>query len=245
MEPDFENGICFSSDIANRLNDLAFQIDRRIFLFAYYEPKPYRENESWYSRFCTAVVNLYGLLKDCGPFLGAVLNYLSKHFGARDICDEYHQLLPEVSAFRSILCHNCSRELQLDEEHYSCAEAYVRSHAGVDLALWDLEPTHWEALLLALDTSAGHLVNGLEAVLNEIILSSNAAKRNDIVKHWITKIAGSYQRNPNYLLHTMASLYQWYLENGGARPSCRPNTSLRNQTIKWLRELYADDPDKK
>ena len=40
----------------------------------------------------------------------------------------------------------------------------------------------------------------------------------------------------------MAALYQWYLENGGSKPECHPGTSLRNQTIKWLRELYEEDP---
>ena len=42
-------------------------------MFAYYEPKQYREAESKRSQFLTAIVNLYGLFKDCGPFLGELL----------------------------------------------------------------------------------------------------------------------------------------------------------------------------
>ena len=169
----------------DHLNALAFQMDRRIFLFAYYEPKPYREDESWYSRFCTATVNLYGLLKDCGPFLGTVLSHLSKTWRISDVCNDYYQLL---------------------------------------------------------DASVKRLTDGLERALNGLIHSSDAAKRNNTINFWIKQIASSYQKNPSYLLHTMAALYQWYLENGGSKPECHPGTSLRNQTIKWLRELYEEDP---
>lgn len=239
MEPHFQSSICFSPDIVDHLNTLTFQIDRRIFLFAHYEPKPYREDESWYSRFCTAVVNLYGLLKDCGPFLGAVLKKIS----SRDVRNNYHQLLADISAFRSIFCHNCSRELQLDVEHYSRAEAYILSHAGVDLPLQDLEQTHWKTLLQALDTSAKCLADGLENALNGLIHSGDAYRRDDAIKDWIKQIAVNYQKNPNYLLNTMAALYQWYLENGGERSAgCHPNTPLRYQTTAWLRELYEQDP---
>lgn len=242
MEPCFQTGICFSADTADRLNTLAFQMDRRIFLFAYYEPKPYREDESWYSRFCTAVVNLYGLLKDCGPFLGAVLNHLSKAWQISGVYEDYRQLLADTSAFRSIFCHNCSRELQLNVEHYSHAEAYILSHAGEYLSLQDLEQAHWKTLLQALTTSAKRLADGLESALNELIQSSDALKRDNTIKFWIRQIAVSYQKNPSYLLHTMSALYQWYLENGGERPECYPGTSLRNQTTRWLRNLYDEDP---
>lgn len=226
----------------DHLNALAFQMDRRIFLFAYYEPKPYREDESWYSRFCTATVNLYGLLKDCGPFLGTVLSHLSKTWRISDVCNDYYQLLTDISAFRSIFCHNCSRELHLNTEHYSHAEEYILSHAGVNFSLQDLEQAHWKTLLQVLDASVKRLTDGLERALNGLIHSSDAAKRNNTINFWIKQIASSYQKNPSYLLHTMAALYQWYLENGGSKPECHPGTSLRNQTIKWLRELYEEEP---
>ncbi|NBI17016.1 hypothetical protein D1841_03625 [Neglecta sp. X4] len=244
MESSLQSGICFSPDIVNRLNDLAFQIDRRIFLFAYYEPKPYREDESWHARFCTAVINLYGLLKDCGPFLGAVLNDLKEDWHTQNVCDGYYQLLADSSAFRSIFCHNCSRKLQLNEEYYSNAEAYVLSHIYVDLPLQDLGPTHWKALLQALTISANSFADDLESALNVLIHSTDAHKRNNATKFWIKQIADSYQRNPNYLLHTMSALYQWYLENGGVKPKCHSGTSLRTQTTLWLRGLYEKDPER-
>jgi len=242
MESCFQIGICFSADTVDRLNDLAFQMDRRLFLFAYYEPKPYREDESWYSRFCTAAVNLYGLLKDCGPFLGAVLNHLSNVWQTSGVYKDYSQLLVDASAFRSIFCHNCSRELQLNVEHYSHAEAYILSHAGVELSLQNLEQAHWKAMLQALTTSAERLADGLEGALNGLIHSSDALKRDKTIKFWVKQIAASYQKNPGYLLHTMSALYQWYLENGGDKPECYPGAPLRYQTTKWLRDLYNEDP---
>lgn len=243
MEPSLQSGICFSPDIVNHLNALAFQIDRRIFLFAYYEPKPYREDENWYSRFRTAVVNVYGLLKDCGPFLGAVLRDLAEDWPIRNVLNGYYQLLADSSAFRSIFCHNCSRKLQLNEEHYSHVEDYIFSHVGVDLSLQDLEQAHWKRLLQELDASAKSLADGLETALNGLIGLCENSKRDKAVKCWINQIAVSYQRNPEYLLHTMSALYQWYLENGGDRPpNCHSNTILRTQTIRWLENLN-DKPE--
>ncbi len=70
---DYTESICFSAETAEELNRKAFSLDCRLFMFAYYEPKQYREAESKRSQFLTAIVNLYGLFKDCGPFLGELL----------------------------------------------------------------------------------------------------------------------------------------------------------------------------
>jgi len=43
---DYTESICFSAETAEELNRKAFSLDCRLFMFAYYEPKQYREAES-------------------------------------------------------------------------------------------------------------------------------------------------------------------------------------------------------
>lgn len=43
---DYTESICFSAEPAEELNRKAFSLDFRLFMFAYYEPKQYREAES-------------------------------------------------------------------------------------------------------------------------------------------------------------------------------------------------------
>ena len=53
---DYTESICFSAETAEELNRKAFSLDCRLFMFAYYEPKQYREAESKRSQFLTEIL---------------------------------------------------------------------------------------------------------------------------------------------------------------------------------------------
>lgn len=239
----YRNSICFSPAAAEKLNELAFQLDHRLFFFAYYEPYAYASDESYFSRFRTAVTNVYGLLWDCGPHLSSLLrgnNSILLSDWAR-IQREFDLLRGIISSFRSILCHNCSRGLTLNEEHYVNAENWLYAEIGIDLSLADLQDSHWQQMLDAIVRRCQAYLADLEQSMQRLLETDNNDRRDRAIQKWIGDIAEMYCSHPEYLLHTMAALYQWYVENGGSQASIRTDYPLRSQTIRWL-EYYCDAP---
>lgn len=231
---DYESSICFSPDIPERLNEKAFSIDKRLYLFAYYEPKEYIENESYRSKFITATVNLYGLFWDCCPFmrklLGSGNSILLNNWTQIQL--DFQNLRNTISAFRSIFCHNNSDIYPLNAVHFELAEQWIFSQCGISKDLSDLTDGEWEKLLYALHCQADAFISSVESNIDGISSTSDVLRRNRTINWWIEAIAGSYIINKDYLLNAMAGMYQIYLMNAHSSPA--PNVSLRDQTISWL-----------
>lgn len=232
---DYENSICFSPDIPERLNEKAFLIDKRLYLFAYYEPKEYIEKESYRSKFITATVNLYGLFWDCCPFMRKILessnSILLTNNRAQIQCD-FQNLRNTISAFCSIFCHNNSDIYPLNAVHFELADQWLFSQCGISKELSDLNDGEWEKMLSALHCQADAFITSIESNIDRIASTTNMSHRNRTIDWWIEAIAGSYIINKEYLLNAMVGMYQLYLINTHSSPT--PNRSLRDQTLNWL-----------
>lgn len=241
----YHNSICFSLVDAEKLNRMAFQLNPSLFFFAYYEPYAYKSNESYFSRFRAAVTNAYGLLWDCGPHLRKLL-YGHDSILLSDwprIQSDFELLYGIISSFRSIFCHNCSRELTLNDEYYLVAEDWMYTELGIDSTFADLQDCHWQQLLDAIVQKFQYLVVDLEQAMQNLIQTSDIGRRDRAILNWMNRIAEVYFAHPDYLLHTMAALYQWYVDNGGNQASIRTDYSLRRRTILWL-QRFCNAPDK-
>lgn len=228
--------ICFSPRYADALNEKAYELDSRLFLFAHYEPKPYIEKESWHSKFKTAVVNLYGLLWDCSPFLHNLMRTTNSVVwnNWKQRTTEFNELKQIVSSFRSVYCHNCSDKLYLNAENFLSIENWISKYFYEEMLLSDFEEHHWERLLNELEILAANLINTLDDCLTTIGKSTDTIHKNNTIDWWLYSIAEAYCQKPEYLLHTMAALYQLYLDNGGNYFNIDLYASHRAQTIRWL-----------
>lgn len=232
----YQNSTCFSNSAVTNLNCLAFQLNQSLFFFAYYEPKSYSSGESYFSLFRTAVTNLYGLFKDCGPHVYYLLrghNSILLHDWSR-IQRDFDSLQSIVNSFRSILCHNCSRELTLNDEHYRIVEDWMYTEIGIDSSLIELHDDHWQHMLDVIVKKTQALITDIEQSMWCLIQASDINRRNRAIQYWMEQIAEMYYKNPEYLLHTMSALYLWYVENGGNQTIINTSRSLRYQTIQWL-----------
>lgn len=236
----YTESIVFSSAPAEGLNRKAFSLDPRLYLFANYEPKPYPASESKRSQFMTAVINLYGLLWDCGPFLSKL------YFGTKDsapilpyelprIQNHFRNMRDVVDAFRSIFCHNSTDALPLSAFKRDIARHWVSGHISSGHEIEDLDELNedeWGALLDALVTDANTFTNDLNDNLDILVRTPSADEKSRAIECWIQGIVQNYLQNPTYLLNCMAGLYQLYRTNMGMDPDW--GKPLRSQTIGWL-----------
>lgn len=240
---DYENSICFSPEIPERLNEKAFLIDKRLYLFAYYEPKAYIPTESYRSKFVTAIINLYGLLWDCCPFMPRLLETANSILLNNwvQVKNDFQALRNTTSAFRSIFCHNNSDAYPLNAVHFEIAEQWIFLQCRINKEIDDLNDNEWEKLLFAFHNQANSFICSVENNIDSLLNTTNISRRNRTIEHWIEAIAGSYIINKDYLLNAMAGMYQIYLLNTHSLPT--PNVPLRNQTISWLM-IHCNATDK-
>lgn len=230
----YENSICFSSTVPERMNEKAFLLDKRLYLFAYYAPKRYISTESYRSKFITATVNLYGLFWDCCPFMPKILETANSILLTdwNSIRDTFHSLRNIISAFRSIFCHNDSDIYPLNAVHYEIAHQWILSKCKIDADLFDISDSEWEKLLFALHSQAESFIDAIESNIDSLSITSEVSRRHRTINRWIEAIAESYIIHTDYLLNAMAGMYQLYLMNTHGQPVS--NKSLRHQTIDWL-----------
>lgn len=217
---DYTESICFSAEPAEELNRKAFSLDCRLFMFAYYEPKQYREAESKRSQFLTAIVNLYGLFKDCGPFLGELLKTRDSILVTpkwKAIQNDYNMLFQAVTSLRSIFCHNNSLCYPLNEDILQRAENSISEYLPNAPDIENITETQWTILLQKLCTAADDFFQELSSNMNLLVSCKDVSRKNRIITRWITAISSCYLENPDYLLNAMAGMYQLYLlETGGS-----------------------------
>lgn len=237
--------ICFSAAPAEELNKKAFLLRPSLFLFAYYEPKPFSEKESSRSNFKTAIINLYGLFWDCGPFVFDLFcsrnnSILLKKWSR--ISFNAKNLRSALSSFRTIFCHNCSSQFPLNEQKIQDAIFWSSLYIDAWQSINELSEDDWKKLLDGLTSEADSLIQDISTALDELSITPDANRRENAIDWWIKKIAESYRRNPEYLLNAMAGMYQLYLvtSKGTLDPTC----DLRSLTREWIAEKFNVPPKK-
>lgn len=230
----YSDSICFSAAPAEALNKKSFQLNRSLFLFAYYEPKPYLEKESSRSKFQTAVINLYGLFWDCGPFVFNLFYTPDSILinNASQIRQKANSLEDGISAFRTIFCHNCSDQLPLNEEKMEKAKYWASLYSNGWQSIDEISEVEWEKLLAGLVAEADSLISDIDIALDTLNALPDIKRRECAIDRWTKQIALGYRNNPEYLLNTMVGLYQLYLLNSNSNRN--PNKDLRYLTIEWL-----------
>ncbi len=231
---DYSESICFSATPAEALNKKSFQLNRSLFLFAYYEPKPYLEKESSRINFQTAIINLYGLFWDCGPFVFNLF-YTNDSIQINNVIQirqKANSLEKGISAFRTIFCHNCSDQFPLNEEKMEKAKYWASLYSHGWQSIDDISEVEWEKLLVGLIKEADSLINDIDISLDALNTSPDTNRRQSAINRWIKQIALTYRDNPEYLLNTLVGLYQLYLLNSHSNRD--PNKDLRYLTIEWL-----------
>ena len=229
--------ICFSAVPAEELNKKAFLLRPSLFLFAYYEPKPFSEKESSRSNFKTAIINLYGLFWDCGPFVFNLFRsqnsiLLKKWSRWSWISFNANNLRSALSSFRTIFCHNCSSQFPLNEQKIQDAIFWSSHYTHAWQSINELSEDDWKKLLDGLTSEADSLIQDISTALDELSITPDANRRENAIDWWIKQIAVSYQRNPEYLLNAMAGMYQLYLVNSNG--TLDPTRDLRFLTIRWI-----------
>lgn len=240
--------ICFSTSKADSLNEKARQIDPRLYLFAYYEPKPLVEEDHPRTRFYMTIINLYGLLWDCGPFVHKDIMYVQKEKPLanilpdipwnerRPIQDRCRNLAETVGAFRSLWCHNTSKEMVLSREHIIVVERWLCNRCCIPRPYEALTKDDWAAMLVQLIADADAVTSDISICLDQLFACRNTPRFEEAREGWLKAIARNYITNPDYLLDAMAAFYLMYLDTNQIARNHR--IPLRTQTIRWLVENF-------
>lgn len=233
----YDTCICFSADKAEELNRKAFELDKRLFLFAYYKPKSYPHEDSARIRFLTAAINIYGLIKDCAAFLPSLCRHLSNQPGTSELERSYWEIYAPATAFRSIFCHNSPDVYPICEEQQASATVWCAKNLGLpkeDIDIASLSNQQWEALLNNFCSACKRFIELLEQELKKLRTAYPTTKE-EIIDLWIQELAWSYVLNPNYLLNAITS---YFLLHNILTFQFTPKASLRNTVIPkildWL-----------
>lgn len=163
---DYTTSSAFSAAPVDRLNELAGELDWRLYTFAYYAPKHYDSVDGIGAResFWIAVTNLYALYHDCSPFHNKLETIFDKNYRPPiNLTKSFHALL---SGLRGMYCHNCS-----DEDNSSIVSEIIKSFKSIDPNLDFLpdddnfreanllfEETQWEKALCFLCKTSDEII---------------------------------------------------------------------------------------
>jgi len=234
-----KNSIAFDINVVERLNKKAVQIDPRLFLFAYYQPKLLPKNSDARMCFYTAVLNMYGLLWDCGKIVQHQLfglNHINHrpstiqmlvYMNLKD-CEKFFSIILNV---RTCICHNNSDYLYFNQvKRYGCKQ-YLENTAGASITLYSYDESQWERICQDFLDRCKWFVSILDNFLDQILKETDPKRKNIIVKYWIYSISKWYQEDINLITHVLADRYK-----------LKALTSIRNkntivtisEVIKWV-----------
>lgn len=237
MRDNENKSIAFSADFANELNKKAAQIDGRLFMFAYYEPKQC-EGETPHFKFMTAVLNLYGLLWDCAPFILHKLlhepDYLivpSQASNARkknsQIPNHAKNFALFIESFRSYYAHNNSRKFLLNEKKNEYTKKWLSLTTGCEYEVGPNTEEQWQKALDSVLYNANIFVNNMKLCLEYV---KNSPHKGYIVLKWINNgILFWYYKNKDLVYHILSEKYLSKLNNGYF-----PEKIYRGDINRWI-----------
>jgi hypothetical protein len=236
--------IAFDASVANDLNTQAAQIDGRLFLFAYYEPKQC-DGETARYQFITAVVNLYGLLWDCGPFIrGQLLTTREISSGAPEhlivpyeqsrknkaITQQFLDLANLVENVRSCYCHNNSKEFFSNERKQEFQKRWLSIHTGCDYDQGPKTEEEWQKALDAILIESSKFTTNLKKCLDYV---KNSRDKEYVVKRWINNgILYWYYKNRDLMYNVLLEKYLSKFNRGNL-----PERVTRSDINNWITQL--------
>lgn len=255
-----ENSVAFSLEQVEELNDMAGSLDRRLFLFAYFEPKKLPPENNWQMGFYTAITNLYGLFWDCGSFVKNKLmtfrpqnchqGILPREFhstrcnltsAGNEIRSRFYAFIKHISSVRAVFCHNCSEELYLSKQNIDIQNQRFESILSFDMNSSVICEQDWEKLLISLIEDANAVVNDLVTCLDWLkkLKINNPTTFKQIIDDWLCNGIGNwYIISKELIINVLADFYFYYLsgniEYASSIREYNRYFSYRNNLQKWL-----------
>lgn len=189
-----ENTVAFNKTPIDKLNKKAQSIDKRLFLFAYYNPNPFPKNENAIVQFYTAVINLYGLFWDCGSFVRTFLLHKRQSDSllerdeqgtltqkGSDIYNRFSSFTLSLSGLRNAACHNNAKEFYYNRQNDIKANDFFSS---IGLNSGTLSIDEWQKCVSELCKEGDNVINDIEYCLNWLN-SCSQSEKDKIIRAWL------------------------------------------------------------
>lgn len=202
------NSVIFSKKTIEGMNKyIQRNIDSRLYLFAYYNPKN-KGSKSAELDFWKGVTNMYGLFQDCAAFIKREKDGLLDVFVKCQIIKEteakaVRDFINQINAFRTVFSHNVCMEYSKDAYNMRLCQSFFTKVLNEEIIVNDineinLQEMQWNKILEALDDEAEKYIHILSKALDAVAKST---QKNIIVEAWIKLIVEWYERKFDYLLY--------------------------------------------
>ena len=229
--------IAFNQDVAEDLNLKAAAVDQRLYCFAYYEPTPIPDAATAQVVFYLAVLNMYGLLWDCGPkIMENVLTQrlyreIKRKTVERDKCYKFSRI---IYAIRTDLCHNNSGKLYFNSLLKKAKDAYISGNGSTLDDAGDVQ-TDWEKLCLDFFKRCDLLTQEIDGFIRAVT-SKDEPK---LKATWLDVIRFHYAEVGEHLFqHVLADRYKMKQQTRGF------SSYVTKKDVKeWVNSVRTDDAD--
>lgn len=210
-----QKSIAFNPTLVEELNKKVALIDPRLYLFAYYQPKILPSDTDIRGCFNLAILNMYGLLWDCGKMVMCQLFGNSNSQRPSSIqslinvnlsfCNAYFSI---VSNVRTCLCHNNSDCFYYNREKLQGCHRYFENTAGVLVNFDGYNETQWEAICRDFINRSQRFGTTLDDLLENLIQEVDLQKKSDFIQYWLDCVSKWYESDFELISHVLAERYK-------------------------------------
>lgn len=236
-----KKSIAFATGAVDDINHKFAEIDKRLFGFAYYAPIPLYDTNA-HACFYLAVLNMYGLIWDCGPMLNTLLWNMKNPQGgissnlqlALQSWEKLASLKTVVEHVRSDICHNNSIQYIFNKKNHDGHEIFLKTHSkNSNLSIFS--DSDWEAIC---DTFLDLCKKFYDDFINSITEIKNLPEilRNEFIMLWLSYIESWYKRNLDISINVLGELYHLSL----GQKWKTPRGISRSDIYRWIASNASD-----
>lgn len=203
------NSFIFSKNKIEDMNEFIREnIDPRLFLFAYYNPKAKGEVKEVELNFWRGITNMYGLFQDCAAYIkGGEKDLLCILLTYKIISKQNEKdlrcFIDKVNAFRTVFSHNIYAGYSKDARNIRLCQDFFGHALDEEIILNDisdlnLKENQWEIALNFLINESEKCIDILLEALKQI---STDPQKSAIIEKWIELIMDWYKRKIDDLLY--------------------------------------------
>lgn len=235
-----KESIAFNDKVVEKLNKKMAQIDSRLYLFAYYQPKQLPDKIDSRSCFNLAIFNMYGLLWDCGAMVRNRL-FLSAKRGqvpeaVQTLVDEklglFKQFYYIISNIRTCMCHNNSILFFHNRVKSDGCKKYLKDITGKSSALDSYNESEWVEVCKDFLIKCNEFEKMLDNFLDRLLQEADLKKTNDFINYWIEAIIEWYQQDMELIAHVLADKYK--LKKMSISRQNNVNLIKKSDVIYWI-----------
>lgn len=234
-----KKSIAFDAEVVERINKKAEQVDPRLYFFAYYKPKTLPKDIDSRGCFILAVLNMYGLLWDCGKMvLQKLFKYRFYNQSTKEIEDiKYCQeLVSIIFNVRTCICHNNSDDFFYNSmKSYECGQYFINI-TGALTPLDAYKESQWKLVCEDFFDRCDQFANVLDRVLDQLVLETDVNRKADFVRYWIDSISEWYGKDQDLIEHIFADVCQYRYAT-----SSRKNIAVtKGEVFRWVEKGWRD-----